>query len=82
LIRYHQLTKENGILVISVEEGSPAQKAGLREGDVIVAFDQLPVAAIDDLHRYLTETAVDSPALITVLRGTEKLDLTVTPKQR
>jgi S1-C subfamily serine protease len=82
LIRYHQLAKDSGILVISVEPESPARKAGLREGDVIVAFDRQPVAAIDDLHRYLTERQVESQAWITVLRGSEKLELAIMPESK
>ncbi|HJZ10604.1 MAG TPA: trypsin-like peptidase domain-containing protein, partial [Acidobacteriota bacterium] len=82
LVRYHQLTKESGILVISVEPGSPARKAGLREGDVIVAFDRQPIAAIDDLHRHLTERQLEASAWITILRGAEKLELAIIPESK
>src|SRR5689334_1069566 len=46
LIRFYQLAKESGILVVSVEPNSPAQRAGLREGDVIVAFNGQTTAGI------------------------------------
>ena len=39
LVRHHHLPNETGMLVIGVEPGSPASRAGLREGDVIVEFD-------------------------------------------
>src|SRR5438094_1212390 len=51
VVRFHDLRAERGILVISVEEESPAQRAGLLEGDIIVAFAGHPTANIDDLHR-------------------------------
>jgi S1-C subfamily serine protease len=68
-------------MVIGVEASSPAQKAGLREGDVIIALGVQPVAGVDDLHRLLTETQVGVKSLITVLRRTEKLDLAIIPQE-
>src|SRR6202012_1506297 len=51
--RFYDLPRESGALVLSIEEGSPAKRAGLREGDIIVALAGHPVAGIDDLHRLL-----------------------------
>jgi S1-C subfamily serine protease len=69
--RFHKLGVESGILVVSVEEKSPAQRAGLRAGDVILAFDGQSTAGIDDLHKLLTETRVGISMELTVLRGVE-----------
>src|SRR6202167_2626756 len=55
LVRFYDLPQESGVVVISVEAGGPAQRAGLREGDVIVALDGKPVAGVDDLKRPLTD---------------------------
>src|SRR5207248_7234088 len=55
LVRFYDLPKESGVVVISVEEASPAKRIGLREGDVIIALDGQPVAGVDDLHRLLTD---------------------------
>jgi S1-C subfamily serine protease len=79
--RFHALPAESGILVVSVENGSPAQRAGLQEGDVIVAFDGQGTAGIDDLHRLLTDKQVGAAAPLTVLRRVEKIDLFVTPEE-
>ncbi len=81
VVRFYDLAKETGALVISVEEGSPAKKTGLREGDVIVALDRQPVAGVDDLHRLLTEVRVGASCSLTVLRWTEKLELKVVPEE-
>src|SRR3989449_10698955 len=54
LVRRHGLATESGILVVSVEEGSSAHRAGLEQGDVIVALDGHPTQGIDELHRLLT----------------------------
>jgi len=77
--RYHQLSVESGVLVVSLEQGGPAEKAGVKLGDRIVGFNGQPVRSIDDLQLLLTEQQVGVPSKITVLRLTEKLELEVTP---
>jgi S1-C subfamily serine protease len=79
--RYYGLPVESGVLVVSVEPQSAAQQAGLHEGDVIVEFDGQPVAAIDDLHRLLTETRVGARLPLTLLRRAERLVLEVVPTE-
>jgi S1-C subfamily serine protease len=81
LVRFYDLGAESGVFVMSVDSGSPAQKAGLREGDVIVALDGKSVAGVDDLHRLLTDARVGVSSALTVLRHTEKLDLRVVPEE-
>ena len=80
LVRYHNLAVETGILVVSTEPGGPSSKAGVQEGDVIVAYDDLPIASIDDLHRLLTDQKVGVKSNLTVIRQNEKLTLSVTPE--
>jgi S1-C subfamily serine protease len=75
------LPVESGILVVSVEENSPAQRAGLSEGDIIIAFDGQPVTGIDDLHRMLTEEKVGVRTKLTIIRHTEKLNLDIIPEE-
>lgn len=81
VVRFYDLTNETGALVQSVEENSPAKRAGLREGDVIVALEGQPVAGVDDLHRLLTDVRVGVSCKLTVVRYTEKLELKVMPEE-
>jgi len=81
LVRYYELPAETGVLVLSTEENSPAKRAGLQEGDVIVSFSGETVASIDDLHRILTQE-IDHKATIRVLRRTEMRDLEIVPQER
>jgi S1-C subfamily serine protease len=81
LVRLHDLPVENGVLVFSVEANSPAQKAGLVDGDVIVGFAGQAVAGIDDLHRLLTEKEVGLKLPLTVLRRSERVNLEIIPEE-
>ena len=82
VVRFHGLAVESGVFVFSVEPGSPAAQADVREGDIIVAFREHPVCRVDDLHRLLTNAPLDPPAPLHVLRGTERLALSITSVQR
>jgi S1-C subfamily serine protease len=83
VVRYHGLEREEGILVISVEPGSPADEAGLREGDVIVSIGGQAVSGLDDLHRLLTEERIGVHTSLTLIRGfSEKLEAMVRPSAR
>jgi len=81
LVHQHSLAVTSGILVISLEPNGPAHRAGLREGDVIVAYGSHPVASIDELHRLLTEEQVGTKIELTLLRSGEKLTLEVVPEE-
>jgi S1-C subfamily serine protease len=81
LARAHGLATGAGVLVTGVEPESPAARAGVRDGDLIVAFDARPVSGVDDLHRSLTEAAVGRVTPVAVLRRGEWLDLQVVPEE-
>jgi len=81
VVRFYDLAVESGVLVVGVEKDSPAESSGLREGDVIVAFGDKPVANVDHLHRVLTEEHVGRRSELIVIRATEKLTLSVVPVQ-
>src|SRR5215475_5959771 len=82
LVRGHNLLVGSGILVISVEPNSPAAKAGIREGDIIVGYCGHAVSDIDALHRLLADIANPGLIPIDVLRGTDKLSLSARPDFR
>jgi S1-C subfamily serine protease len=79
VIQFHHLKNRRGLFVVSVEAGSPAEKAGIQEGDFIVAFCDRDVESSDDLFRLLTKDKIGAFQYITVLRHQQKLDLRVTP---
>jgi len=79
VVRFYELPVESGVLVLGVEKESPAESAGLHEGDVVVAYGETPVSSIDDLHRILTEEQIGKASELTVIRRTEKLAMPVVP---
>jgi S1-C subfamily serine protease len=81
LVRYHNLPIESGILVVSIEPHSPAQRAGLIEGDVIVGFGDQSIGGIDALHRLLTHEQAGRRAPLTILRRNEKLTVNIVPEE-
>jgi len=74
--------QETGLLIVSVEPGSPAERAGLLIGDVLVALAGTTLRETDDLHAQLGGERIGQPTAISVLRGGEPLDLTVTVGER
>jgi S1-C subfamily serine protease len=81
LVRHYQLSAPSGVLVIAVAPASPAARAGLRQGDVMVEFDGQPVPSIDALHKLLTGDLIGTVSHLTIIRGTEKLTLPITPAE-
>jgi S1-C subfamily serine protease len=81
MVRFHKLPVESGVLTVSVEPNSPAQRAGLSEGDIVVGFDNQAIARIDDLHRVLTEEKVGMRTPMTIIRRSEKLVLNIVPEE-
>jgi len=82
IARAHAVAVGSGILVTSIEARSPAASAGLREGDVIIAFAGAPVAGIDDLHRHLTDERIAVATALVVLRGTSRRQLMIVPGEQ
>jgi len=78
---HHGLDEDGGVLVLGVEPSGPADRAGLREGDVILRLGPRRVKGVDDLHRQLTQDAVGKPAMLSILRRDETLDLEITPDE-
>jgi S1-C subfamily serine protease len=81
IVRFYHLPVESGVLVISVEPHSPAQRAGIHEGDIIVGYGDQPVPNIDDLHRLLTESQVGVLTPVTIIRQQEKLAIRLMPAE-
>ncbi len=75
---YFRLSEDDeGVLVASVEVGSPAERAGVREGDVVVTFDGVEVDEPEDLAELVADTPPGKELTLEVIRDGERLSLTV-----
>lgn len=81
LVRHYQLSATSGVLVIAVAPNSPAARAGLTEGDVIVELNAQAVPSIDALHKFLTGDQIGTEAKLTIIRRTEKLIVPLIPAE-
>lgn len=71
-----------GLLLVSVEEGSPAARGGLMVGDILVAVANQPVTDPDELQAQLTGSVVGQPTPVQILRGGQPITVTVTVGER
>jgi putative serine protease PepD len=71
-------TPSSGAVVVSVESGSPASKAGIQQGDVIVSFNSKAVTSAQDLTNDAQASPVGSTVTMTLWRGAKKMTLSVT----
>jgi S1-C subfamily serine protease len=73
------LDREAGIEIVQVVDGSPAYRAGLRNEDLIIDVDGVPVADAGDLQRLMVGERIGRPLPVRAFRGSELLELTVVP---
>jgi S1-C subfamily serine protease len=81
LVRFHNLPAESGVLVNSVEQDSPAERAGLIESDLIVGYGDQTVESVDDLHRLLVEEKVGVKTSLAIIRRGGKVGLTIVAEE-
>ena len=66
LTRYFNIPKKQGVLIADVDADSPAQKAGLREGEVILAIDGRKVVSVQDYRARLRNYGVDDTMMMKI----------------
>ncbi|MSO65419.1 MAG: PDZ domain-containing protein [Alphaproteobacteria bacterium] len=81
-VRYYGLTGDHGVRVLLLDADGPAAGAGMRAGDIIIAVAGEPVEGVEGLVRRLTADQIGVTTSVVVLRGTERLTLTVLPRER
>src|SRR5690242_280303 len=79
--RYH-LNQVRGVGITRIVKDSPAEKAGLRQGDVILRIDGENVTSVRKLNRVVSEIAPDQSVRVTISRGGSEQELTATMGRR
>lgn len=73
--------RDHGVEVSEVVEGSPAQRAGIKRGDIIVDVDGVAISDPADLQRLMVAERIGLPVAVTVLRASGRVELEVTPRE-
>lgn len=81
IVRFYNLPAEKGVLIASVEKNSAAERAGLLEGDIIIAFNDQLISGIDNLQSLLTEELIGLKSKISIIRRTEKMTIAIIPDE-
>jgi serine protease Do len=76
-----KLAAASGVVIEEVSEDSPASKAGLRKGDIVVEFDGERVRSVRQFTRLVQETPAGRRAQTSVMRDGQKVNLTVEPRE-
>jgi S1-C subfamily serine protease len=71
----------SAVEVVSVVEGSPASRAGLRAEDLIVSVDETPTAGVDELQRLMVEELIGRPVEVRVVREGRVTSLRLVPDE-
>jgi len=77
--RFFGLEQASAVRVIEVTRDSPAARAGIESGDVIVQLDGNACESLDDLHRLLTEERIGAAVRLSVVRGNRRIELELVP---
>lgn len=80
IARLHGLVNHHAVEVLSVESPSPARRAGMRVGDLIVAIDGSEVQSADDLHRFLSARSIGREVDIDIIRNQRRRRLKIIPQ--
>ncbi|MFZ0221477.1 MAG: S1C family serine protease, partial [Candidatus Nitrosopolaris sp.] len=76
------LNQEEGLIILSVEKDTPANKAGLLTGDIIVRLDDQPITNIHNLRRQLLKPdTIGKSIILGIIRGEKKIELSITPRE-
>jgi len=81
IARHLGLESPNGVLILNVQADSPAARAGLREGDLLVGFKGHTIGSLDDLQRLLVGSEIGVKSQMTIVRHTFQLQMDVTPAE-
>jgi S1-C subfamily serine protease len=80
--RHYHLPNEKALFVVGIEKDSPASRSQIKEGDLIVSFNNKPVNTLNQLFKELTKKEILSMIDVSIVRHTELLTVNIFPTQR
>jgi S1-C subfamily serine protease len=79
IANYYGLKNKKGLFVVSIEKDSPASRSDLREGDIMIQFEEVLLQTTHDLFKQLSRDRIDQLSHVTVIRNTQKLTTDIYP---
>jgi len=80
IVREFSLRAPMGVEIVGVVSGSPAHRAGLQRGDILVGIEGKVIASVDTIHRILNRDIIGRPLTFVILRSWELQQTTVVPE--
>lgn len=80
--RHYHLPNEKALFVVGIEKDSPASRSQIKEGDLIVSFNNKPVNTLNQLFKELTKKEILSMIDVSIVRHTELLTVNIFPTHR
>jgi S1-C subfamily serine protease len=81
LARHHNLEQKTGVEINEVVPGKPADRAGLKSGDIVLSLDGQTVTSVDEVHKLLGASSVGREMVVKLLRGASLIEKTVIPAE-
>ncbi len=81
VIRHFALGSESGVFVVSVARGGPADRAGIREGDILLEFEGQSLAGMDELLRRLGVASIGESIRFALLREMHRIEINIVPSE-
>ncbi|MCB0667152.1 MAG: trypsin-like peptidase domain-containing protein, partial [Saprospiraceae bacterium] len=82
LQRHYGLKQQKGLFIVRIEKNSPGSRSQLREGDIIIDFNNSPVSSLFELFQQLSHESILTSVDISVIRHTEKMIFPIFPEKR
>lgn len=82
IIRHHHLSHQKGLFITGIEADSPAGRSQIKEGDIIVSFNNRPINSLHELYRELTKKEILTMVDITIVRHTELFNFGIFPAEK
>lgn len=82
ILRHHHLPNQKGLFITGLEPDSPAGRSQVRDGDIIVSFNNKPVNSLHELFKELTRREILTMVDITIIRHTELFNFGIFPQER
>jgi len=81
LVRFHKLSNDHAVEIVSMDPEGPARKAGVHISDIVVAINGREVTSVDEIYLFLSEWPVGKQLTLSIVRGKSRIDLEVVPAE-